>query len=152
LFWFSPLPNLKPTGLFTHWTSAHRPYKLDCHSHLNTEESKVGIWRCKIGQWKLLNYQDSKITYSDGTAYSKYKWRKLVLYRDKNKCQSCFNSIRCLFTGKTYKNQAHHIYPRRHGGKNTLRNGVTLCEYCHARFDYIYARYGKDYYKIMDRI
>lgn len=104
-----------------------------------------------MGQWKLQNYLAPDLTYSEGIAYSKFKWRKLVLDRDKNRCQNCFNTIKDIFTNQAYSNEAHHIYPRRHGGKNTLKNGITLCKYCHAHFDYMYARYGKDYYKIIQK-
>jgi len=40
------------------------------------------------------------------------------------------------------------VIPRRHGGRNTLRNGVTLCRFCHNYFDWMYTTEGLDYHEI----
>ena len=60
-----------------------------------------------------------------GKLFSSKRWkrtRERVLERDLYMCVMCY-SEKCL--------QAHHIKPRKLGGKNTMRNLITLCNKCH---------------------
>lgn len=104
-----------------------------------------------MGQWKLLNFIAPALTHGNGLVFSKYKWRKLVLARDKDKCQNCLGAIKDVYLGRNYSNETHHIYARRHGGKNTLENGITLCKFCHIYYDWMYWKYDKDYYEIIEK-
>lgn len=99
-------------------------------------------------QTRLLNYLEPRISYNKGQILSLSKWKKEILTRDKNKCKSCLNEINDIFRNRNFQNEAHHIIPRHHGGKNTLGNGVTLCRFCHNYFDLMYFRYGLDYHDI----
>ena len=50
------------------------------------------------------------------------EWAKAAKLRDGNACTRC---------GATDALDAHHVQPVYQGGKNTLRNAVTLCRACH---------------------
>ena len=102
-------------------------------------------------QAKLLNYLEPRLNYNQGKVFSITKWRKEVLARDKNKCQNCFNAIIDIHRNRKSVNEAHHIIPRHHGGKNTINNGITLCSFCHDYFDLSYFRYGLDYYEVIKK-
>jgi 5-methylcytosine-specific restriction endonuclease McrA len=100
-------------------------------------------------QTLLLNYLEPRSNYNSGKALSLVKWRKEVLGRDSNICKNCFNAIKDIFRRRCYSNEAHHIIARRHGGKNTLNNGITLCKFCHQYFDHMYSKFGYDYFEII---
>ena len=100
-------------------------------------------------QTRLLNYLEPRSKYNEGKPFSVAKWRKEVLARDKNKCQNCFNAIIDPYRSRKSRNEAHHIIPRHHGGRNTLSNGISLCVFCHDYFDYMYFRYSKDYFEVI---
>ena len=100
-------------------------------------------------QCKIVNYIEPRLTNNKGKTYSLTTWRKKILARDKNVCQNCFNAVKDIFRNRIYPNEAHHIIARRHGGKNNLKNGITLCAFCHNYFDYMYGRYELDYYEII---
>lgn len=51
------------------------------------------------------------------------EWAKAVKSRDGLSCAKC---------GTKEQLHAHHVRPVYQGGKNTLKNGVTLCKGCHA--------------------
>ena len=60
--------------------------------------------------------------------------RARILKRDAHTCQECGWSPVIAHPGdgpKRYVN-AHHKVPRAEGGGNTLENGITLCNLCHA--------------------
>lgn len=69
--------------------------------------------------------------------YKPYKWqyqksnrldenlRKATILRDGNRCKMCGKS-ECRL-------EAHHITPRRLGGRDILSNLITLCEKCHKK-------------------
>lgn len=69
--------------------------------------------------------------------YKPYKWqyqksnrldenlRRATILRDNNKCKMCGKS-NCRL-------EAHHITPRRLGGRDVLSNLITLCEKCHEK-------------------
>ena len=59
--------------------------------------------------------------------------RKNVLERDNNTCRKC---------GKSPSKQVHHIIPLREGGKNEVKNLITLCKRCHNIADNLYFKYG----------
>ncbi len=65
-----------------------------------------------------------------------------------DRCKNCKGKIRDRYRKKIFPLEAHHIIPRRHGGRNTLANGVTLCRFCHNYFDYMYSAEGLDYHEI----
>jgi len=58
--------------------------------------------------------------------YEGNNWRQKVLWRDKYTCQrpGCNSNLNL---------QAHHIIPISKGGTNIVKNGLTLCAYCHKR-------------------
>ena len=99
-------------------------------------------------QSRILNYIEPRSTYNNGAIYSIATWRQKVLARDKKECQCCNNSIEDLHMKRKAKNEAHHVVPRHHGGKNTLSNGITLCTFCHDYFDYRYFFHGLDYFEV----
>ncbi|QTA79211.1 HNH endonuclease domain-containing protein, RRXRR domain-containing [Desulfonema limicola] len=51
--------------------------------------------------------------------------RIAALMRDDYKCQNC--------NKKNIRLEAHHIIPRSMGGKDTIKNLITLCESCHEK-------------------
>jgi 5-methylcytosine-specific restriction endonuclease McrA len=101
-----------------------------------------------LKQCRIINYLEPRLRYHRGEALSKYAWRKKVLARDRNRCRNCSGSINDDYRKKRFPLEAHHIIPRRHGGRNTLRNGVTLCRFCHNYFDLMYRMTGRDYHEI----
>ena len=100
-------------------------------------------------QCRLLNYLEPRMSYNEGKAFGTAKWRKEILGRDKNKCQNCFNAIKDDYRNRKAQNEAHHIIPRHHGGKNTFNNGITLCTFCHDYFDLMYFRHSLVYYDVI---
>ena len=102
-------------------------------------------------QCRLLNYLEPRMSYNEGKAFGTAKWRKEVLARDKNKCQNCFNAIKDAYRNRKTRNEAHHIIPRHHGGKNTADNGITLCTFCHDYFDLMYFRHSLVYYDVIKK-
>jgi predicted restriction endonuclease len=100
-------------------------------------------------QERLLNYFWPRSEYVSGEVYKIQKWRKQVLTRDHNKCKVCDNKLEDVYRKRKKSNEAHHIVPRHHGGKNTLNNGVTLCHFCHDYFDLVYFTRGLDYHQVM---
>lgn len=60
--------------------------------------------------------------------------RGQILKRDSYTCQQCGWSPSSASPGKGPKRyvNAHHKKPREQGGGNTLDNGITLCNLCHA--------------------
>ena len=51
--------------------------------------------------------------------------RMAALMRDKYRCRKCGR--------KNCRLEAHHIIPRKDGGKDSIRNLTTLCEKCHGK-------------------
>ncbi|MFH1052848.1 MAG: HNH endonuclease [Candidatus Woesearchaeota archaeon] len=102
-----------------------------------------------VKQAKLLNYVEPRISYNSGEICGLAKWRKLVVERDKGKCQNCFNSVKDWLRKRNFSNEAHHIIPRHFGGRNTLNNGITLCKFCHHYYDLMALRFGYDYFEII---
>ena len=99
-------------------------------------------------QSRILNYIEPRCTYNKGTIYNIAKWRQKVLARDKKQCRICLNSIKDSHRDRKTRNEAHHVIPRHHGGKNTLSNGITLCTFCHDYFYYSYFIHGLDFFEI----
>ena len=102
-------------------------------------------------QTRLLNYLEPRLSYSQGKVFGTAKWRKEVLAKDRNRCQNCFNAIKDIYRNRVICNEGHHIIPRHHGGKNTLNNGITLCQFCHDYFDKMYFRHGFDYFEVIKK-
>lgn len=102
-------------------------------------------------QTLILNYLEPRSMYNKGRNFSLSKWRKKVITRDKDRCRNCFNTVKDRFRKCKFSNEAHHIVPRKHGGKNTLANGVTLCKFCHQYFGFMYDKHGLDYYQIIKK-
>jgi predicted restriction endonuclease len=100
-------------------------------------------------QARLVNYLEPRLAYSQGRVYPREAWRKKVMLRDGFSCKSCLNMVRDEFRSRKPANEVHHIIPRRHGGCNTLNNGITLCTFCHDWFDHRMARDGLDYFQIL---
>ena len=98
-----------------------------------------------------MNYLEPRVKYNYGRVYNLSKWRKLILTRGNHKCQNCFNSIKDIFRGKIFPNEAHHIIARRDAGKNTLNNGIILCVFCHNYFDNMYGKHGLDYFEVISK-
>ncbi len=99
-------------------------------------------------QSRLLNFMEPRINYNSGVSFSLAAWKRRVAERDKNTCQICMNRVADSFRNRKFSNEAHHVVPRHHGGKNTLKNGVTLCKFCHHYFDFMYFAHGLDYHQI----
>jgi len=53
------------------------------------------------------------------------EWADRVKNRDNYVCRECDEQCTRMTT------EAHHILPKKKGGKNTLDNGITLCKSCH---------------------
>ena len=102
-------------------------------------------------QSKLLNYLEPRLKYNEGTHYSLAVFRKKVLARDTATCQNCYDNVQDLYRQRKNVSEAHHIVARRHGGRNTLNNGITLCNWCHDYFDYLYWRVGEDFYQVLQK-
>ena len=96
-------------------------------------------------QQRLLIYCREYAYLSTGEKVSSYSFRKKVLQRDKKTCQHCFNVIFDHFSKIPRRIEAHHIIPRKEGGKNTLENGISLCNFCHLYIGYRYWRHGLYY-------
>ena len=92
---------------------------------------------------------EPRARYHRGESVTLYSWRKNVLERDKNKCQCCDGEVKDKFRNRRYSLEVHHVIPRKHGGRNTLNNGVTLCRFCHNYFDYMYTVTSQDYFEIL---
>ena len=54
-----------------------------------------------------------------------HEWADMVKARDNYTCK------KCGYVGDKTLVLAHHIKPRKQGGKNLLENGMTLCKPCH---------------------
>lgn len=64
-----------------------------------------------------------------GKRFETKRWLRLrqrVIERDEYQCQMCKQ-----YYGDSIILQAHHIKPRKRGGKDHMRNLVTLCSQCH---------------------
>jgi len=62
--------------------------------------------------------------------YSAGQWAKLVKKRD---CLHCINETKFPKKDHTlFVLNAHHIFPKKLGGKYTLDNGIAYCRACHA--------------------
>jgi len=71
---------------------------------------------------------DKEITKDvEDRAYDKYVTKCKVLQRDEFTCQN----INC---GSNKDLTMHHIKHQKNGGKNSLRNCVTVCDRCHKDF------------------
>lgn len=103
-------------------------------------------------QARIVNYLEPRLGYNKGKTYCLSTWREKVLEKDKNECRNCANSIQDEYRKRKTVNEAHHIIPRRHGGRNTVNNGITLCQFCHDYFDEVYGRYDLDYYEVLRKI
>lgn len=114
----------------------------------NFLKSETALISMSQKQSRILNYTEPRCNYNKGAIYNIAKWRQKVLARDKMQCQVCLNSIKDIHRNRKIRNEAHHIIPRHHGGKNTLSNGVTLCTFCHDYFDYSYFSRGIDFFEI----
>lgn len=62
--------------------------------------------------------------------YYHSKWARLVKERDGWRCANEEKSPH--LNHELYELNAHHILPKKLGGKNTLGNGITFCRACHA--------------------
>lgn len=100
-------------------------------------------------QSRLLNFLGERVHYTTGKTYSLSTWRKKVISRDNKKCQHCSDTVVDMFRSRRFSHEAHHIIPRKHGGRNTLNNGITLCKFCHMYFDHMYRKHGRVYYEIL---
>jgi predicted restriction endonuclease len=98
-----------------------------------------------------MNYLEPRVDYHKGKVKSKYSWRKRILERDDNVCRCCKGAVKDEFRKRQFSLEAHHIIPRRHGGLHIVKNGVTLCKFCHNYFDYTYSKVGLDYFQIMNK-
>ena len=79
----------------------------------------------EVKQWYKDVYKPMK-----NKKFKSTKWLKLrqkVLDRDMYECQMC-NS---LYVKGTLQLQAHHLKPRKCGGKDTMGNLISLCIRCH---------------------
>lgn len=100
-------------------------------------------------QSKILNYMIPGINYNSGRSYDLGKWRKMIIKRDNNRCQNCYGLVEDRLRNRKFSNEAHHIIPRSHGGRNTLNNGITLCRFCHNYFDVMSLQHGQYYFEII---
>jgi 5-methylcytosine-specific restriction endonuclease McrA len=69
-----------------------------------------------------------------GKVFKSKTWLKLrlkCLERDKYQCQVC----KSYFGETSLTLQAHHIIPRKEGGRYYLENLITLCEPCHDKVE-----------------
>ena len=57
--------------------------------------------------------------------FSTVEWSDRVKERDNYIC------AKCGLKGERNTTVAHHILPKKKGGKNALSNGMTLCRSCH---------------------
>lgn len=92
-----------------------------------------GWWQNEDNPTKLPNWnnkRDYKYTISK-------ELREQVLERDNNKCQAC----------RKEGLEVHHIQPKRLGGKDELKNLLTVCHLCHVRLDYLIIKAEKMYAK-----
>lgn len=74
---------------------------------------------------------DDKSTYSEKRYDDQYSWSKAVKERDNYTCQYSLDDKYRKHDGSL---EAHHIFPKKYGGKNVISNGITLCKHCHAQF------------------
>ena len=86
-------------------------------SHIVVEDVQVDIARLNNPDLRGSQYQDP--TRLDENL------RIACLMRDGYRCQLCGERNCCL--------QAHHLFHRAHGGKDTLSNLLTLCQSCHKK-------------------
>jgi predicted restriction endonuclease len=100
-------------------------------------------------QARILNYIEPRVSYNHGKSFGLAKFRKLTLKKDNNQCKNCFNAVKDMYRSREVINEAHHIIPRHHGGRNTISNGITLCTFCHDYFDMMYFKHGLDYYEVI---
>ena len=61
------------------------------------------------------------------------KMRKDVRGRDCQQCQSCHVTVFVHANNPLQQAQVHHIQFRSHGGKNEMKNLITVCAECHAK-------------------
>ena len=68
---------------------------------------------------------------NDRNCPENYKWRKAVLAHDDDTCKKC---------GITKNLEAHHILPWRLFPelRFEVENGITLCEFCHKRYHFVW--------------
>lgn len=103
-------------------------------------------------QARIVNYLEPRLGYNEGRSCCLSTWRKKVLEKDDNLCKNCANSIKDEYRKRKIVNEAHHIIPRRHGGRNVVQNGITLCQFCHDYFDEAYSKYNLDYYEVLRKM
>ena len=75
-------------------------------------------------------YKPAEVTLTkdiEDRAYNKYVVKCKVLQRDEFMCQN----INC---GSKVELTMHHVKLQKNGGKNTVRNCVTVCDSCHKAF------------------
>jgi ATP-dependent DNA helicase RecQ len=79
----------------------------------------------------IINIQQ-KFFNIDGKEFSEiedYKWSRLIKVKDGWKCA---NTDKYPDRDHTlFHLNAHHIFPKKFGGKNTISNGITYCRACH---------------------
>ncbi len=76
--------------------------------------------------------------YEKELVYNKYKMRCEVMQRDEFACQYSPKGKGCPFckSVKEYHElTVHHIKALRNGGKNSARNGITLCDTSHKGYE-----------------
>lgn len=81
----------------------------------------------KYSQEKLFK----ELSLDNDKEYALRKWTKLIKERDMNSCQFALPNDDRVHDGVT---EAHHKFPKKYGGRNILRNGISLCKKCHAQF------------------
>lgn len=91
---------------------------------LLTKEEYFNAW--EQDQLEALSEEDKE------RIYERHKFRKTILDRDGYLCvaDGCLN---------TEELTVHHVKHKRNGGRDSLRNCITLCEPCHIKFNKGYA-------------
>lgn len=78
-----------------------------------------------MSQINLFTGEEKEIVYSNQS-----KWAKLIKTRDGWQCAN--KEKLPNLNHQLYVPNAHHILPKKLGGKNILSNGITYCRACHA--------------------
>jgi 5-methylcytosine-specific restriction endonuclease McrA len=100
-------------------------------------------------QSKLEHYDHPRRNLGKGREFSHSAWNKKILEKDKFRCRICKNKTYDMYRNNKPRLEAHHIIPRRFGGKNTIKNGITLCDNCHKYIEYKSNKDNNDFIDII---
>ena len=118
-----PIVKQQSESLKQHWKENEHPKGMLGKNHSKKTKNKMSLLRQgkKNSNWKG---GLTEIIRGKRRSPQYYQWRKAVLQRDKNICQSCGQS-NCL--------RAHHIkgFVTNPELQFVINNGIILCENCH---------------------